>query len=456
VRHKLVIIGAGSAMFTQGIVLEWLRRKPEGDWEIALVDIDARILEATEKMVRRFVLSAGNPLKISASTDRRDVLAGATVVLCTIGVGGRRAWEQDVFVPRKYGIFQPVGDSVMPGGVSRAMRMIPAVVDIAKDVERLCPQARFINYANPMTAIVRALRRGTSLPVAGLCIGVDETLHFLATLAEVPYDRLTAKWVGLNHLTWIWEIRDRGDDLWPVLRKRVAEQRAKGVNWELVGRMGWAEGDPNPAPTFYEAQFSWELFEEFGAFPAPMDRHVTEFFPARFPQGRYYDRQLGIDAFAFDKTIAYGDKIYDATVSLGKGEGPLTREQLETTAGEHMQLMDILESIQYDRREWYSVNLPNGSAVSNLPKDAILELPAAAGADGFMPMPIGELPAGVAAIMLRRLAAVEATVEAALTGNHKLMAEALVLDGGVSDYGVAERLSEDLLRAQADYLPQFK
>jgi alpha-galactosidase len=121
-----------------------------------------------------------------------------------------------------------------------------------------------------------------------------------------------------------------------------------------------------------------------------------------------------------------------------------------------MQLMDILESIQHDRRQWYSVNLPNGSAVSNLPNDAILELPAAAGSDGFMPMPIGQLSPPITAILLRRLAAVEATVEAALTGNRKLLAEALVLDGGVPDYGVAERLTEDLLRAQADYLPQFK
>ncbi|MGD0012559.1 MAG: hypothetical protein ABSE93_28965 [Terriglobia bacterium] len=454
--HKLVIVGAGSAMFTQGIILDWLRRKPEGDWEIALVDIDAGILDATEKMARRLAVSGEKPLKISASTNRRDVLEGATVVVCTIGVGGRRAWEQDVFIPRKYGIFQPVGDSVMPGGISRAMRMIPAVLDIAKDIERLCPQTRFINYANPMTAIIRALRRETSLPVIGLCIGVDETLRFLATLAGVPYNHITAKWVGVNHLTWIVEIRDRGDDLWPVLRKRVAEQRAKGINPELVGRMGWAEGDPHPAQTSYEALFSWELCEEFDALPAPLDRHVTEFFPARFPQGCYYGRQLGINAFSFEKTIAHGDKIYDSTLNLSKGDGPIARDQLGTTAGEHMQLMDILESIQHDRRQWYSVNLPNGSAVSNLPNDAILELPAAAGSDGFMPMPIGQLSPPITAILLRRLAAVEATVEAALTGNRKLLAEALVLDGGVPDYGVAERLTEDLLRAQADYLPQFK
>jgi alpha-galactosidase len=99
-RHKLVLIGAGSAMFTQGIVIDWIRRRPEGEWEIALVDINPVILEATEKMVKRYMMNAERPAKITASTERRDVLPGATAVVTTIGVGSRRAWEQDVFVPR--------------------------------------------------------------------------------------------------------------------------------------------------------------------------------------------------------------------------------------------------------------------------------------------------------------------------------------------------------------------
>lgn len=454
-RHKMVIIGAGSAMFTQGIVLDWLRQEPEGDWEIALVDIDGGILEATEKMVRRLALSAQNPFKISATTERRDVLEGATVVVCTIGVGGRRAWEQDVFVPRKYGIFQPVGDSVMPGGVSRAMRMIPAVLGIAKDVERLCPDALFLNYANPMTAIVRAVRRETSLGIFGLCIGVDESLHLLSKLAEVPYDRITATWTGINHLTWILDVRESGSSLWPVLEQKIADYRRKGIDPNLIGRMGWAEGASDAGHNFHDTLFSWELYEEFGAFPAPLDRHVVEFFPERFPGGRYYGHTLGVEAYSFELTIAYGDRVYDSTLRLGKSEGPVGREQLETTAGEHMQLMEILDSIQHDRRRWYSVNLPNSSAVSNLPKDAILELPAAASADGWLPMTLGELSPRLVAILLRRLAAVEATVEAAVTGERKLMTEALILDGSVLDYRTAERLTEDLLRTQAPYLPQF-
>jgi alpha-galactosidase len=333
--------------------------------------------------------------------------------------------------------------------------MIPAVLDIAKDIERLSPQARFVNYANPMTAIVRAVRRQTSLPIVGLCIGVDETLRLLANLAGVPYERVTAKWAGVNHLTWVLDIRDAGASLWPVIEKKIAELQREPFNPQMVGRQRWAEAEGKPGHSYYDLLFSWQLYQEFGGFPAPLDRHVTEYFPERFPKGSYYGHTLGVDAYPFEQTIAYGDKIYDSTLNLGKGEGPVARGDLEATAGEHMQLMDILESLQHDRRRWYSVNLPNGSAVSNLPKDAILELPAAASADGFLPLAMGELSPKITPIVLRRLAAVEAIVEAAVTGNRKLLTEALVLDGGVNDYGVAEQLTEELLRAHAAYLPQF-
>jgi alpha-galactosidase len=447
-RQKVVLIGAGSAMFTQGIVIDWIRRRPEGEWEIALVDINPVILEATEKMVKRYMMSADRPARITASTERRDVLAGATAVVTTIGVGSRRAWEQDVFVPRKFGIFQPVGDSVMPGGVSRAMRMIPPMIAIAKDVERLCPNARFINYSNPMTAIVRALRKHTSVPAVGLCMGTEETIRDLAAIADVPHDAVTAKWAGLNHLTWILDVRSNGRDLWPKIREVVAVRRRNGID-----RTSW--GNPfgqAKVPNQLSMPFSWELFDEFGAFPAPMDRHVTEYFPERFPHGAYYGSTLGVDAYSFEGTIAAGDKIYDDTINLGKGSGPL---DINRTGGEHEQMLEILDSIQYDRRRWYSANLPNNGTVSNLPKDAVLEVPCVAAANGVVAPPLGEIPQAIAAVLLRRLGAVEAIVEAAVTGNRKLFAQALILDGGVWDYTQASKMVDALIEAQKQHLPQF-
>jgi alpha-galactosidase len=166
---RIVLVGAGSAVFTQGLVADMILSPDLGPWELGLVDIDPQALETAEGLSRRMVEAKGGQVSISASTERRDVLLGADVVVTTIGVGGRRGWEADVFIPRKYGIYQPVGDSVMAGGVSRAMRMIPALVDIARDVKVLCPEALFVNYSNPMTANCWAVRKAAGVPVVGLC-----------------------------------------------------------------------------------------------------------------------------------------------------------------------------------------------------------------------------------------------------------------------------------------------
>jgi alpha-galactosidase len=450
-KQKMVLVGAGSAMFTQGIIIDWIRQQPEGDWEIALVDINPVILEATDKMVRRFMSVADRPAKITATVERKDVLDGATIVICTIGVGSRRAWEQDVFVPRQFGIYQPVGDSVGPGGVSRSMRMIPPMVAIATDCDRMCPNARFINYGNPMTAVIRALWRKTNVRPVGLCMGTEDTLITLAHLAGVDPKTVTGRWAGLNHLTWVLEVRSEGRDLWPAIRKSLAERRARGID-----KTSWASPfGQELRPEMLTHPFSWELFDEFGAFPAPMDRHVIEFFLERFPGGKYYGSTLGVDAYSFEQTIAVGDRIYDETITMAKHTGPIDKEKLLKTGGEHEQALEIVDSFFYDKRRWYAANVPNDGIVTNLPPDAILEVPAVATQEGMIAPHIGEIPVPIASVLLRRLGAVEATVDAALTGNRKTMTEALVLDGGVHDYATAEKLTEALLKAQAEHLPQF-
>jgi alpha-galactosidase len=186
-----------------------------------------------------------------------------------------------------------------------------------------------------------------------------------------------------------------------------------------------------------------------------MDRHVTEFFLERFPGGKYYGSTLGVDAYSFEQTIAVGDRIYDETITMAKHTGPIDKEKLLKTGGEHEQALEIVDSFFYDKRRWYAANVPNDGIVTNLPPDAILEVPAVATQEGMIAPHIGEIPVPIASVLLRRLGAVEATVDAALTGNRKTMTEALVLDGGVHDYATAEKLTEALLKAQAEHLPQF-
>ncbi|MGQ9686861.1 MAG: family 4 glycosyl hydrolase, partial [Thiobacillaceae bacterium] len=225
-RKKIVIIGAGSAMFTQGLVADLI--VTGGAWTLGLVDIDPSALDVAAGLSRRMVEAKGADVLLESSTDRRDLLPGADVVVTTIGVGGRRAWEADVYIPRKYGIYQPVGDTVMPGGISRALRMIPAMVDIANDVLKLCPQARFFNYANPMTANCWAVRKATGADMVGLCIGTSHVIHDLARFLGVPAQEVTALAAGLNHFTWIYDLRHHGRDAWPQVRALVARERGSG------------------------------------------------------------------------------------------------------------------------------------------------------------------------------------------------------------------------------------
>lgn len=446
---KLVLIGAGSAVFTRGLVADLILLDELGPWELGLVDPDPQALETAQGLSRRMVESRNADITISASTDRREVLPGADVVVSTVGVGGRRAWEVDVAIPRRYGIFQPVGDSVMPGGISRAMRIVPVLVELARDVEALCPEAWFFNYSNPMTANCWAIRQATGVPVVGLCHGVFHVERQLAEYIGAPPEEVTSLFAGLNHLTFIFDLRWNGRDAWPIVRERLAAERRDELPARNLGKTFadgfWAVDNP----------FSWSLFDAYGAYPAVNDRHVVEFFPERFPAGSYYGQQLGVDAFSVDEIIAWGDGRYAAMRAQALGHEPLDERIFERTAGEHEQLLYILRSIERDERRVFSVNLPNGGAVPNLPADAVLELPAAATATGLRPLQLLDFPDTLAAIVNRKLAATRLTVEAALRGDRKLFVEALLADGAVSERGVAETMGDELLAAQRQYLPHF-
>ncbi|MHB1356403.1 MAG: family 4 glycosyl hydrolase [Anaerolineae bacterium] len=427
--QKIVLIGAGSAMFTQGLVADLiLSGQP---WQLGLVDIDPEALEVATGLSRRMIQYKDAPIDLQSSLDRCDILPGADVVVTTIGVGGRKAWLADVQIPRRYNVYQPVGDTTMAGGISRAMRMIPALVEIARDIKRLCPKALYINYANPMSVNCWAVRQATGVPVVGLCIGTYDVQLELARLIGAPEEEVTARALGINHFTWIYDLRWRGQDAWPLVRQKIAE---------------------NP-PT--DNFFSWSLFEAYGAYPAVNDRHVTEFFPERFPNGNYYGNTFGIAAYSIEQTIENGQRIYKNMQAQARGELPVSNAVFERSQGEHGQLIEILASISEDKRSNYYANLPNNDLVSALPREAILEATATASARGIHALQVPDLPPVLLPPLMRKIAVQLLTVQAALTGDRKLWVETLLLDGCVKQQDTARRLVDDLLFAHKAYLPQF-
>lgn len=453
-RFKLVLIGAGSTVFTQRLVADLILSGQADRWQLALVDIDPVTLDAVDKLVRKMLAFKNIDFPVVATTNRRDVLPGADFVVTTIAVGGRRGWELDVQVPRKHKIFQPVGDTMMPGGISRAMRMIPQMVAIAEDVAAFCPDAYFLNYSNPMTAVCRAIRRKTGVPVTGLCHGVHSVEGVLARFLGVPEGSISSFGVGLNHLTFLTQIRCNGQDAMPMLKAKLDEQRPL-LQKEIREKTDWPNTVTGRPPRYSDDPFAWSIFERYGVFPVAIDRHITEFYPERFPHGQYYGRTLGVDAFSIDGRIALGDTWFDEMLAVARSADPLPPAYFENVPGESEQLVEMMRSLQLDRKEVFSVNMPNHGAVPDLPSYAVLEMPAAAGAGGFMPLQSKALPPALTAKLLSKIAAIEVTVEAALTGSFDLLVEALLTDGSVSDPDAAAALARDLVEAHKAHLPQF-
>jgi alpha-galactosidase len=449
-RKSLVLVGAGSAVFTRGLLADLITAPDLGGWDLRLVDVDPQALDVAVRLARRMVAARGEEARIAVDghLERRDALPGADVVICSIGVGGRPAWLRDWEVCARFGVFQPVGDSVMPGGVSRALRTVPVMDAVARDVADLAPGALFFNYGNPMTANVLAMSRHAE--VLGLCHGLGHVHAELARFVGAPVEETSFLFCGLNHLTWIYDLRWNGRDAWPLARERLERERAQGLDRESLGNT-FAE-----AGSWSENPFSWSLFDTYGAYPSASDRHVTEFFPERFQgRGSYYGKTLGEDAFNLEEVLAWGQGRYERMVAAADEAHELEPSIFEHSYGDQEELVDIIRSVAFDGRRISSVNVPNRGHVPNLPARAVLELPAVATARGMRPMAVPDFPDVLAAIVERRLASVELAVAAALSGDRDLVVEALLADGAVTDPDRAAALSAALIDAQAEHLPLF-
>jgi alpha-galactosidase len=437
-----VLIGAGSTVFTPGLLRD-LAHSPLSDrYDVRLVDLDADAAETMAQLGNRVAEATGSRMRVSAATDRRRALAGATFVVTTIAVGSAAGWRADLEVPAKHGVHQTVGDSVGPGGVLRALRHVPELVTIARDVEELAPAAWLVNYSNPLTANVRAVRRTTGVRAFGLCHGTMHTKAALAAELGVAADELHAVFAGLNHLCWLLDIRVGTEDLYPRLRE-LAGRRA------TLGRD--AASDPREG---LHQPVSADLLSTFGRYPAPGDRHVSEFFADYL--GRPCDGGLawGLQG-GQDMTRRYIDEksdLWDRLHAQARGEADLDiggnqeAERFVAIAEALITGRDVIE---------LAVNLPNRGAIPNLPSEAVVEVPALVNGSGVTPLAVGELPAGIAAVLTARAQQQEITVEAALTRDPELALEALVLDPLVPDSRTARAILHDAALAQPETLGAF-
>lgn len=450
-RRRLVLLGAGSAVFTRGLLADLISAHDIGEWDIALVDIDEVALSVAVRLAELMVTSREADMKISISghTDRRKALIGADIVVTCVGVGGRDAWLLDHTICMQHGIFQPVGDSVMPGGISRLLRTVPVMVAIARDVVEIAPNALFFNYSNPMTANIMAMSTIAGANVVGLCHGMHHVQRELAQYIGAPFNETSTLYAGINHLTFIYDFRWNGRDAWPLVQAQRTRERSLPTNPDDIGSI-FNEGvkaSHNP--------FSWELFDTFGAYPAANDRHVTEFFAHRFPAGAYYGKTLGVDAFSVPEILAWGEDRYQSMKAQADGLIALDDTIFSRSTGEQEQLIAILRSVIHDSREMFSVNVLNRGSVPGLPDNAALEIPGIATARGLRSISVPDLSAPLKAVLNQRLVSVDLSIEAAMTGDRDLVVQAILADGSIEDPDAARTLANSLITGQAEHLPAF-
>ena len=433
---KIVILGVGSTYFTKGIVESLIRYG--GKWDLRLVDIDEKCLDIAVKLSERLVDKYKADVRVSGSVKRQDVLDNVDAVVSTVGVGGRRAWEKDVFMFHEFNIHQSTGDTFGAGGVSRALRTIPVLLDIAHDMERLCPNALLVNFTNPMTVNCWALNKFTKVKTVGLCYGVTAIQHELATLIGVPFEETWSKAIGVNHFTWITEFRYNGKDAWPLVREVAAKKPEVRT------------GNP----------YTWELFEVFGAWPTVGDGHICEFMPGFQAKGAYYGKTFGIDGgHNFKDYAKHWDDVFKDMEDQAYGRKPLGEIE-DFKAGKTFRDEDFFtEVVMAVMGEGPSVertvNLPNRGIVIDLPGDAVLEVTSLVNSSGFHPYSFGELPSGINAIVQRVVASQALTVEASVKADRKLIVQAMMADLTALTRDKAEKITDCILENHREYLPRF-
>jgi len=429
----IVLIGAGSA----GVGLDTLcdlfaHRDLLAGAAIGLVDVDAPALAKVERLAQRLNAASGAPFTIQASTDRRALLPGADFVVIAVEVNRLPLWRLDWEIPRRHGVRHILGENGGPGGLLHALRTVPLVLEIARDIEALCPHALVINFTNPLSRVCLALTRYTRLRVVGLCHQIGAGLANVAQTLEMDEAEIDLQAVGINHFTWITALHHRqsGADIYPAFRTRLAQR-----------------------PAAFEP-LSRRLYEAFGLYPASGDDHLGE--------------EIGwaweTDPLAADTTSAAEPALFRSQQGLKETTAAALEEALDDDEAldallahrSDERIVPVICGVLHNRHQVeMAVNVVNHGAVRNLPDWMVVEAPAVVSRVGVQPLAVGDLPAGCAALLQQRSAIASLTVEAAVHGDRQAALQALLLDPVVNSYAAADALLTELLAAQAPYLPTF-
>ncbi len=424
---KIAMIGAGSVVFTKNLLGDILSFPELGQAHIALHDIDPARLEAGERMARWTANKLGAQPTITASLDRRAALDGADYVINMIQVGGHAATMIDFDIPTRYGLRQTIGDTLGIGGIFRALRTIPVLLDICQDMQACCPQAWLLNYTNPMAMLVWAVTRATPVKVVGLCHSVQGTARQIARYCEIPHYELEYDTAGINHMAWYMTLRWNGQDMYPKLREAL-----------------------NHRFLYAKDKVRFEILRHFGYFVTESSEHMAEYVPYFIKSPAEVDR-LDIPLDEYPRRSIENLREFEYTIGKLQRGGEFRIQRSE----EYASL--IIHSLETGERRAIYGNVENCGLISNLPQGSCVEVRCELDRDGLHPVPFGELPPQLAALNRSNINVQELTVRAALEGNRDHVYHAAYLDPHTAASLTLPKIQamvDDLLVAHGDALPE--
>jgi len=438
---KIAIIGAGGYVFPLTEVRDILSFPTLQDSTISLMDIDATRLERTARGAHGLVEMFNLPARIEVTTDRRQALKDADFVICTFQVGGLEAYKYDVEIPREYGIDQTVGDTLGPGGIFRGLRSAAVLIDMARDMHELCPDAILIQYANPM-AINCWVTLECGINTIGFCHSVQGTSRMLAEEAGLPYDECSFVSAGINHQAWFIKFHHKGKDVLPLIRKTMVEKHLKHSDLGLP---------PDELHGGGSERVRTEIMRLTGYFQTESSHHASEYMP-------YFRKTAELAKEYLPNRWDYYEICCAHQVDT-QSEQFLEQAKKNGLVPGHEYGAYVIESSVSGEPRIVHGNVKNTGLITNLPDGCCVEVPVTVDSEGLRPQYIGDLPPACAAVNRCSINSQELAVKGALTGDKDLIYAAVAMDpltATICTLPQIRQMVDRLFEVEKQWLPQFE
>jgi len=425
---KVAFIGAGSVVFTKNLLTDILSFQELRETTVALHDIDPERLETAGMMARRTSEQLGAGAKVEEHSDPRGALEGADFVINMVQIGMHEATVIDFEIPKQYGLKQTIGDSMGIGGIFRGLRTIPFVLDLAREMRRLCPEALLMNYTNPMSMLMEALYTAhPEIASVGLCHSVPYTAREISSYIGVDHERLLYECAGINHIAWMTHLEVDGEDAYPLLFAALEDPEVYAkdrVRFELMRRFGYfvtesSEHNAEYTPYFLKDDATIEKFD------VPVDEYIRHSEQNLRAYAEARQRLLDGEDFPPERSVEYGSLIIHSLVTGGA-------------------------------RVVYG-NVENTGLITNLPDGCCVEVPIVVDGTGLHPCHFGALPPQCAATCLPHTAVQNLTVGAALEGRRDHVYHAAMLDRNAPSVLSLDEIAamvDELIEAHGDAMPE--